>query len=156
MFGVGLVFAMLGCASGISQQARLQVNYHGSFLELQRNADEHNGKVAILGGKVIETVRSETASEITVLHLPLDWRNRPEDNDQSQGRYLIRSKEFLDPAIYAKGTLLTVVGRIHGSEVRSIGEFEYAYPIIEAIEVRRCEAGTSTGIHFGIGVGTSF
>jgi outer membrane lipoprotein len=112
----------------------------------------------MLGGKVIETQSSQTSSEITVLHLPLDWRGRPEDSDRTEGRYLIRSGQFFDPAIYEKGVLVTVVGRLIGSEVRSIGEFEYVYPMVEVIEVKPWarDEGMFSGIHLGIGVGTSF
>jgi outer membrane lipoprotein len=155
---VFVVLAALGCAGGISQQARSQVTYHGSFSEMHRAVDQYNGNVVMFGGKVIETRSSQGGSEITVLHLPLDWRGRPEDSDRTEGRYLIRSGEFLDPAIYKKGALVTVVGRLVGSEVRSIGEFEYAYPVVEVIEVKPQPRGEGafSGIHFGIGVGTSF
>ena len=153
-----LALLLLGCASGISQQARSRVTYHSSFFELQGNIDQHNGKVVMLGGKVIETKASQTASKITVLQLPLNRRGRPEDADRSEGRYLVQSEQFFDPAIYAKGTLLTVVGRLNGSEVRSIGGFEYIYPLVEAIEVKPWlrEQRIIPRFHFGVGLGTSF
>jgi outer membrane lipoprotein len=112
----------------------------------------------MLGGKIIETTGSETFSAITVLQLPLGRRDRPKDGDRSQGRYLVRSEEFLDPAIYEKGSLLTVVGRLSSSEVRSIGGFQYAYPLVEAIEIKLWPRAREAfpRVHFGIGVGASF
>ena len=112
----------------------------------------------MLGGKVIETKGSQTGSEICVLELPLDRRDRPEDADRSEGRYLIRSGQFFDPAIYETWTLLTVVGKLCGSEVRVIGDFQYVYPIEDAIEVKLwpLDQRTSPRFHFGTGVGTSF
>ena len=153
-----LVLLTMSCAPGISREVRSQVTYHGSFSELRGNVDPHSGEVVMLGGKVIETQGSQTGSEISVLQLPLDRRGRPRDANQSEGRYLIRSGQFLDPAIYEKGTLLTVVGKLRGSEVRSIGGFQYDYPIVEAIEVKPWprEQRTSPRFHFGVGVGTSF
>ena len=155
---IGLVLIIIGCATGISRQVRSQVTYKGSFVELQKAPNEHFGEIVILGGKVIETKGSETSSEITVLQLPLDSKDRPQDSDQSEGRFLIRSEQFLDPAIYQKGTLLTVVGRLSNTEVRSIGGFQYVYPLVEAIEIKlwpRTRQSTPS-IHFGIGVGTWF
>jgi len=158
LLGICLVLLMFGCATGISQQARSQVTYHGSFSELQGAVDRHRGEIIILGGKIIETKGYQSASEITVLQLPLDRRDRPEDGDRSEGRYLVRSGQFLDPAIYEKGTLLTVVGRLSGSEVRAVGGFPYVYPVVEPIELRSWPRGrrSSPDLHFGIGVGTWF
>jgi outer membrane lipoprotein len=154
--GFCIVLMMLGCATGISQQARSQVTYQGAFAALQKAPDEHTGATVIFGGKVVATLGSETSSEITVLQLPLDTRSRPKDGDRSQGRYIVQSKQFLDPAIYQAGSLLTVVGRVTGSEVRSIGGFQYVYPVVEAIEIKSWPATVrkSPSFHFGIGVGT--
>ena len=149
---------MLGCATGISQQARSQVTYQGPFAALQASPDQHIGKIVMLGGKIIETTGNGTFSEITVLQLPLGSGDRPLDDDESQGRYLIRSELFLDPAIYEKGRLLTAVGKLSGKETRSVGGFQYVYPVLEAIEIKPWP-GTRERfprLHFGIGLGTSF
>ena len=158
LLGICVIFLILGCATGISQKARSRVTYNGSFAELQTAADEHMGEIVMLGGKVIETKGYPAFSEITVLQLPLGKKDRPQDGDRSDGRYLIRSEQFLDPAIYRQGSLLTVVGKLSGSEVRSIGEFQYVYPIVEAIEIKRWPQARKTfpGVHFGIGVGARF
>ena len=158
LLGICAILFMLGCATGISQQARSQVTYNGSFAELKTTPDEHVGEIVILGGKVIETRGYPTFSEITVLQLPLGKRDRPQDGDRSDGRYLARSEQFLDPAIYREGSLLTVVGRLIGSEVRSIGEFQYVYPVVEAIEIKAWPQARKAlpGVHFGIGIGKSF
>ncbi len=158
LLGICVIFLILGCATGISQKARSQVTYNGSFAELQTAADEHMGEIVMLGGKVIETKGYPAFSEITVLQLPFGKKDRPQDGDRSDGRYLIRSEQFLDPAVYRQGSLLTVVGKLSGSEVRSIGEFQYVYPIVEGIEIKRWPQARKTfpSVHFGIGVGTRF
>jgi outer membrane lipoprotein len=156
--GVCIVFLMLGCATGISKQARSQVTYYGTFRALQKASHEHVGEIVMFGGKILRTKAYESASDIAVLHLPLGSGNRPQDGDQSEGRYLIRSEQFLDPAIYQQGRLLTVVGKLTGRETRSIGGFQYDYPVVEAIELKPWpwEKRTSPSFHFGIGVGTWF
>jgi outer membrane lipoprotein len=158
LLGVWFVLLALGCASGVSGQARSEVTYRGSFVELQKAPEKYQGEVVMFGGKVIETKTEPSFSEIVVLQLPLGGNDRPEDTDRSEGRYLIRSDQFLDPAIYQKDGLLTVVGRFSGVEVRSIGGFQYTYPVVQAMEIKPWERRekTSPGVHFGIGVGTSF
>ena len=112
----------------------------------------------MLGGRIIETKISSSLSELFVLQLALDARSRPVNPDQSEGRFIIQTKQLLDPAVYQKEMLLTVVGTLKGSKVLSIGGFEYNYPILELIEIKLWTKGMRTRpiIHFGVGVGTSF
>jgi len=158
LLGICVVFLILGCAAGISKQVRSQVTYNGSFAGLQGATDEHIGEIVILGGKVIEAKGYPTFSEITVLQLPLGKKDRPQDGDRSDGRYLVRSEQFLDPAIYQQGSLLTVVGRLSTSEVRSIGGFQYVYPLVETIEIKLWPKArqATPSIRFGVGVGAWF
>jgi outer membrane lipoprotein len=144
------------CASGISQQARSQVTYSGNFSILQERPSAHLEQVVMFGGKILETKASPTSSEVTVLQFPLGTSDRPQDGDRSEGRFLLRSVQFLDPAVYRGGLLLTAVGRITGSEVRPIGGMDYAYPIMEAIEIKLWPERSPVypGVQFGVGVGS--
>ena len=144
------------CASGISQQARSQVTYSGNFSALQERPSAHLGQVVIFGGKILETKASPTSSEITVLQYPLGTSDRPQDGDRSEGRFLLRSAQFLDPAVYRSGLLLTAVARITGSEVRPIGGLDYGYPVMEAIEIKLWPERSPAypGVQFGVGVGS--
>jgi outer membrane lipoprotein len=149
---------IIGCAGGISEQARSRVTYAGSFGALQQAPDQAAGEVVMLGGKIIEIQNFGDRTELMVLQLALGASQRPADTDSSDGRFLLRSKSFIDPAIYPPGTLITVVGRVQGSEVRLIGERPYRYPVIMPEEIKRWPPRTDRwpGFHFGIGVGTTF
>jgi outer membrane lipoprotein len=153
-----LALILTACGGGISQQARDQVTYTGPFAEMQQAPVKYRGAVVLLGGKVIETLAKAGATELLVLQLDLGSRDRPQDNDQSQGRFLVRSARFIDPALFPPGTLITVVGRLQGSESRPIGEMPYTYPVIEPAEMKKWPAGSdaSPRFHFGIGIGTQF
>jgi len=155
---VFFIIFLMGCAYGISQQSRSKVTYAGTFSELQKTPYIYKDEIIMLGGKILETNVSSTLSELTVLQLALDNNDRPVNLDQSHGRFLVQSKKFLDPAIYQKGILLTLVGKLKGSEVRAIGEFDYAYPLLEPIEIKLwpMEILTQPRFHFGFGVGTVF
>jgi outer membrane lipoprotein len=158
MFLIFFILLMMGCAAGISKQSRSMVTYTGSFSELQKTPDAYKGEVVMLGGRIIETKASSPLSEITVLQLAIDTSGRPVNVDKSEGRFIIQSKQLLDPAIYEKDMLITVVGTLNGSKVLPIGELKYTYPVVDLIEIKLWPKGMQTQpmIHFGIGVGTYF
>ena len=148
---------LLGCASGISTQARSQVTYFGTFGELQQQPDNHKGDVVLLGGRIIENHATSAGSELIVLQLMLDGAGRPRNDDRSMGRFIVKTDPFLDPAIYAKGVLITGVGRVQGGETRTIDQMAYNYPLIESMEIQKWPPRQQgPRFHFGIGVGTTF
>jgi len=158
IIGIFFIMLVMGCATGISKQSLSKVTYPGAFSDLQKTPDAYRGEVIMLGGKIVETNVSSTLSELTVLQLTLGNNGQPVNLDQSDGRFLVQSKQFLDPAIYQKGMLLTIVGKLEGSKVRAIGGFDYAYPLVEPIEIKLWPKEMQTGprFHFGFGVGTTF
>ena len=152
------IMLVIGCATGISQQSRSKVTYAGTFSDLQKTPDAYKGEVIMLGGKILETNVSSTLSKLTVLQLSLGNNGQPVNLDQSRGRFIVQSKQFLDPAIYQKGILLTLVGKLKGSKIRAIGSFDYVYPLVEPIEIKLwpMEIFTQPRFHFGFGVGSTF
>jgi outer membrane lipoprotein len=155
---LGLALTLAGCAGGISRQARSQVTYYGPFNSVQQQPESHKGETVMWGGRIIETLNRDNSTELLVLQLQLTDQEFPVDNDKSQGRFIIHSPQFMDPSIYPEGTLITVVGRIEGSETRPIGEMPYVYPIINMIEIKKWAPGEnpSPRVHFGVGIGARF
>ncbi len=147
-----------GCSANLSREARSQVTYEGDFLPLRQQPQQYAGEVVMLGGKIIENRADKERTELVVLQLALNSANRPTDEDRSDGRYIVRSEQFLDPAIYPPGTPITVIGRVSGSEKRAIGEMDYTYPLLELIEIKKWNPadGRNPRVHFGFGVGTVF
>jgi outer membrane lipoprotein len=153
-----IALILTGCATGISQQARSQVTYTGPFNSVQPQPESYIGETVMWGGRIIETLNRNKYTEMVVLQQELNNQGYPMESDQSQGRFLVRSTQFIDPAIYPEGTLITVVGSVEGSETRLIGEMPYLYPIISVTEMKKWAPGEnpSPRFHFGIGVGTRF
>jgi outer membrane lipoprotein len=149
---------LAGCATGISRESRLKVTYTGTFSELQKTPETYTDEIIMVGGKIIETRVSSDLSELVVLQFELDNNGQPVNLDQSNGRFIVRSKQFLDPAVYQKATLISLVGKLKGSEVRAVGGFDYVYPLVEAIEIKLWpdEIQNRRRFHFGLGIGTTF
>ena len=153
-----MVGMLAACTGGISREALSQVTCVATFAEVQHSPAKYEGQTVLWGGKVISTQVKDGATELTMLQLHLDSQDRPGDGDQSHGRFIIRSAQFLDPALYPQGTPLTVVGRLQGTENRLIGEMHYAYPIVDPIEIKKWPLvrDSAPRFQFGIGVGTQF
>lgn len=147
-----------GCATGMSEAARSQVTYEGSFAALQGAPEPQRGKVAMLGGRIVDITPQAEGTEIVVLQFPLSTSDKPLLDQPSEGRFLIVSPEFLDPAVYPKLTPLTVVGEITGHTVRTIGDYPYTLPVLRPIEIKawpaRSWGGRSPAVHVGVGAGS--
>ena len=127
-----------GCASSpfpkqITQAAKRQP----SFTEISAHPEAYKGRTLLLGGTIIQTANLGNASEIEVLQKPLDrWNERPEETDQSYGRFLIRCTKFLDSAVYAKDREITVAGPLEGKEIRPLDQTQYPYPVIGCTQIQ--------------------
>jgi outer membrane lipoprotein len=104
--------------------------------ELRSDTTAHLGARVILGGEVLTTTPKPGETEIEVLSRPLRAGDVPERSDSTNGRFLVRTPEFLDPAIYAPGRRLTVLGTVAGRSERRVGDLPYAYPVISAERIK--------------------
>jgi outer membrane lipoprotein len=159
VFIIGLTALLAACASAISKQSLSQVDPAISFQAVARDPERYKGKVILAGGRILSTTAREGESWVEVLQHPLDWQLKPEDTDVSSGRFLVRSQEFLDPAIYAAGKKITVVGEVWGKKVLPLKEMEYSYPVLIPREYHLWKPEAPYGgssFHFGIGVGGVF
>ena len=103
---------------------------------IRSNPQAHQGARVILGGEIVATTTKPSETEIEVLSRPLGGGDVPERSDRTDGRFLVRAREFLDPAVYARGRRLSVLGTIAGSVERRVGEVPYAYPVVTAEQIK--------------------
>lgn len=126
MLLAGACIALASCAS-IPQPLT------GQFKEVSlQNASQANGTRVRWGGEIVETVPGTDHTCIYALSRPLDKQARPQHDKDSMGRFVACRKGFYDPEIFAKGRDITVTGAVDGSVTRKIGEYDYAYPRIDA------------------------
>ena len=104
--------------------------------ELRRDPTAHVGARVILGGEVLATTPKPGETEIEVLSRTLRAGDVPERGDSTTGRFLVRSPEFLDPAVYAPGRRITVLGTVAGRSERRVGDLPYVYPVISAERIK--------------------
>jgi outer membrane lipoprotein len=151
---------LAGCAHVISKEVLREVDTSVSFVQLSKDPEAYIGKTVLFGGDVIETQNLSGKTLVVVLQRPLGSRGEPSAGDVSEGRFIIQTPGFLDPAIYSPGRKLTVAGTVAGKEVRPLGEIEYTYPIIEKRELylwpEEEAASDEPGVRFGVGIGVGF
>lgn len=114
---------------------------------------------AVWGGKVIGVSNLEDHTEIRILAYPLDASQRPRLRQAASGRLIAVVPGFLDPMNFPDGSLVTVNGRIQGTQTDPVGDALYTYPMLF---VRRSDLHRWTpdemrkghpNISIGVGIG---
>ncbi|MEJ2480513.1 MAG: Slp/YeaY family lipoprotein [Acidihalobacter sp.] len=85
------------------------------------------------GGELIATEPQAKRTCFVVLALPLYRDGEPRvSRSRSLGRFIACSPGFYDPALYAKGRMITVAGDITRFETRKVGGYAYRMPVLDA------------------------
>ncbi|SMY15044.1 Slp family lipoprotein [Photobacterium aquimaris] len=128
--GVILVF-MVGCASLPATLVTKSKDPITDLSVIQQHPQASQNKEVRLGG-VIASIRNEQLqTRIEMVAMPLTSDGRPILNAQSKGRFIAYINGFLEPLEYAKGRLLTVVGKFSGDEQGKIGKYPYTFPVVQ-------------------------
>jgi outer membrane lipoprotein len=122
--------SLTACAPALSKQFREKATPSVLFNELLRDPRSYEGREVILGGYLLAVKNEPEGSQLTILQAPLDFQNRPNLRDKSEGRFLARTDKFMDPEIYKKDRKLTVGGKIAGVSAQPLGDRIYRYPVI--------------------------
>jgi outer membrane lipoprotein len=115
--------------------ARPPGGLRGSFAPVApRDALERGsvGERVRWGGKIVSTNPGKDSTCFEILSKPLDRQARPVDTDETFGRFVACAAGFYDPAVYAPGREVTVVGTLAAPTSRQVGEYEYRYPVVQA------------------------
>lgn len=114
------------------------------------------GKDVRWGGLILSTTNLQDRTRVEVLAYPLDARARPRSEVEPTGRFMLEQAGYLEPATYAEGRQVTVVGTVTGTRSGRVGESDYVYPLIDARQLHlwpRGRDGVSVGGYIGFGSG---
>ncbi len=129
MYRLWIAFAAVFVSACATIPAPLQGEFSDVTPEMvQSSGSPQTGVEVRWGGIIAEVVPGKEDTCLTILSRPLDSSGRPEEGDQTMGRFIACSKGFVDPAVYAQKREVTVVGTLEGTETRNIGEYAYRYP----------------------------
>jgi outer membrane lipoprotein len=136
--GIGLLAMaglLSGCGSVLSKDALYSVNYEVDYALLKADPASHVGKSLILGGLILENEVSDAGTMLEILKYTLNGRDEPQNPDEANGRFLVKTERLLDPSIYKAGRLVTLVGTLVGMETRQLQKASYHYPVFTIVEL---------------------
>jgi outer membrane lipoprotein len=119
-----------GCASVISEQSRKLVDSNDPFKVIKQAPDAYIGKHVMLGGRIANVKNSAEGAQLEIVQFELSSTGYPEDTFISYGRFLATSSSYMDPMIYRKGMLITLVGEIKGKKTMRLDDMDYTYPVL--------------------------
>jgi len=92
------------------------------------------GTIVRWGGEIIKTEPGPQETCFYILSRPLDSQARPTrgNEGENQGRFVACRTGFYDPEVFTRGRELTVTGTVHGTVTQKVGDYDYAYPCVEA------------------------
>jgi outer membrane lipoprotein len=106
--------------------------FDASYGQVIQNIDHYKTAPVRWGGVIVGVENEQNYTLLQVLSYPLNYYGRPQLNQPNQGRFLVRSTDFLDPAVYAKDKEMTVAGTVGGDVSRTIGNKVMRLPLISA------------------------
>ncbi|HFD38399.1 MAG TPA: Slp family lipoprotein [Anaerolineae bacterium] len=100
--------------------------------QVMHHPEAYQGKTVRWGGTILKLENAADQTRIQILARPLDRSGRPRADANPLGRFLAHTSAFLDPAIYAPGRELTVVGKLAGTTEVTVGQRKIRIPTVEA------------------------
>ncbi len=145
-----------GCSPVIPHEYLAGSDRAATFPAVQARVQRYAGATVVWGGYVHGVRNTPEGAYVEIVEAPLDYRDRPRSLDEARGRFLLLVPGFAEPARYAAGKAITVVGEIRGLSERPLGEIIYAYPVVLRRYDRVWQPAVRPGIHLGVGVGAVF
>jgi outer membrane lipoprotein len=118
----------------------------------------YTGMRVVWGGMLIKTEPLKEMTQIEVLAFPVSYDGEPDRTAASLGRFMIVRKGFLEPADFAPGRWVSVVGAIGQAQTAKVGEADYRFPVIhsEQLYLWPVTAASNAETHFYFGIGIQF
>lgn len=141
-----------GCAPTFPRQITDRVDRHITFKELKADPEKLKGTWLMLGGVIVSSRNAKEGTYIEIMQKPLESDGRPVDTDETEGRFLVQSEEYLDSAVYHRGRVITVVGEVAGQKTMPLDETTYQYPLLAAKAMHLWTPSSGPRFFFGVGV----
>ncbi len=126
-------------------------NYDVSYAQANQSIANFRTAPVRWGGVIVGVDNQQTYTQLEVLSYPLNFYGRPQLNQTSEGRFLVKSTDFLDPAVYGKDKEITVAGMIDGDVNHTVGHKAMRLPLIAASVIHLWPVETERNYNGGFG-----
>ncbi len=126
---------LVSACSSIPETIRNAPQADINLLQVQNDFLAHQSKTVRWGGTVIKVENMENESILHIMSYPLEYKGRPDLSAREEGRFIVKTKEFLDPAIYTKNSELSIFGSLVGESEHLIGQKKLKLPTIKLQEL---------------------
>lgn len=92
-----------------------------TYDQASEDLDGYKNSLVRWGGVIVSVENNENSSLMRVMYYPLDNYDRPQLNEPSAGRFVIRSQEYLNPERYSVDREVTVLGVIDSDIGSTVG-----------------------------------
>ncbi len=149
------VLSMTACASSPLKLEGVNRTITPAMID---DAHPYTGMRVVWGGMIVKTQPLQQMTQIEVLAFPVDSNGEPDRQTSSQGRFLIQRKGYLEPADFAPGRWLSVVGTIGQPQMGTVGKASYRFPVIlpDQLYLWPLTSGSNTQTYFHFGIGIQF
>lgn len=105
--------------------------------QISGKAASHQGEAVRWGGQIVKVDNDDSGSLLHIAQFPLGSYGRPDNSEDSDGRFLARTADFIDPYIYKSGTLVTVAGHIAAEKNVTVDQKTMTIPVISINQIYR-------------------
>lgn len=134
-FLLAIGMSLLSSCSNLPAAIENPPLYDLSYSQATQQINHFTGAPVRWGGVIITVENEQNFSLMQVLNYPLsDW-GRPQLDKPYNGRFVVKTPEFLDPVIYKSDSEITIAGTLKGDIKRSIGNKTLQIPLIEATTI---------------------
>ncbi|NOQ70136.1 MAG: Slp/YeaY family lipoprotein [Gammaproteobacteria bacterium] len=129
--GFAAIVLVSACSSHIPREIKQPLDSSPGVAQVRHQTDAYLSQKVRWGGVILNTENKQNASELMILAMPLSENGKPQNSDQSPGRFIAIIDEFVEPQVYSPKREITVTGQILRAETLKVGEFSYEYPVIQ-------------------------
>lgn len=131
-----LIYLLLSACAGLPSAFDNVPSTEVTYSQVREDLARYHNTLVRWGGVIVSVENSENVSLMEITHYPLDHYGRPQLDETSEGRFVIKSAELLDPVIYAAEREIIVLGVIEGDiERTSHHEARVFLPLINSTAI---------------------
>ena len=146
-FPLAVIGLVTGCASPSSSISQVAVDAV-TLTDARQDPQSHEGALVRWGGVITEVENKPDSTLVLMVERELRDNEKPISDGASEGRFIARFQGFIDPLVYKTGRPLTVVGRLNGSRIRPIGEYDYRFALVEVRDSHLWSEPSKTPVYY--------